>query len=178
MSRTIQTPEALKAMFGTETDSDFIILLTITSDDTSEATGIPEPIRLCDGYTGRINSLTTDEEVVYGVTSRGLNYLFLPLQITLPTEEDTQAPRCTIVINDVTRYLTPIIRKIRSSLNVKLEIVLSTQPDTVQVYFDGFTITGITYNKDTVTADLSMTELEQEPFPVYKFTPQYFPGLF
>ena len=172
------SPEALSNMFSTESDKNFITLLTITSTDTSETTGLPEPIRLCDSWTGRLPNLTTDDEVVYGVVSNEYEYIYLPLEITLPTEEEGQAPRCSIVIKDVTRYLTPIIRKIVAPLEVTIDIVLESTPDIAEVRFEGFYINSITYNKDTVTADLSMLDLEQEPFPVYSFSPSYFPGLF
>lgn len=178
MSRPNLSPEALKAIFSPETDTDFITLITITSDNTSPTTGVPEPIYLSDGYVGRLTSLTTDEEVVYGVVSRGNSHIFLPLEITLPSEEDGQAPRCSIVINDVTQLLIPTIRKIVDQLNIKLEIVLSSDPNDVQVSYDNLYVTSITYNKDTVTLDLTMIDLEQEPFPVYTFSPAYFPGLF
>lgn len=178
MSRPNLSPEALAAIFGTESTQEFITLVTITSGNTSETTGVPEPIRLSDGSTGRLASLTTDQEVVYGVTSRGYDHIFLPLEITLPSEEDGQAPRCSIVINDVTQLLIPTIRRIIDRLNIKLEVVLSSDPNDVQVSYDNLYVTSITYNKDTVTLDLTMVDLEQEPFPVYTFSPAYFPGLF
>jgi hypothetical protein len=62
---------AIRAMFASETPEALILLITITNpaDPTT-------PVRLADGYTNRIDSLTTDNEVIYGVTSNSKNYIF------------------------------------------------------------------------------------------------------
>lgn len=173
MSRiTSISPSALRAMFSTESSSDLIVLVTIY--DTPSGT----PIRLCDGYTQRLSDNATDSDITYGVVSRGDNYTFLPLEITLPQEDEAQAPRCSIVIRDVTRYLIPTIRNLTQNPKVKLELVLSSSPNTVEVSFDGFYITNFTYNRDQVTAELQMINYEREPFPAHSFSPKYFPGLF
>lgn len=164
------SPAALKAMFSTDGNDTMAVLLTITG------TGITTPIRLCDNYTQRIS--TTADEVVYGISSRGNNYVFLPFQITLPTEEAEAAPRCQIILNDVTRYLIPTIRSATTALNVVVELVMTSTPDTVEISFSNFLMSGITYNADSITADLNVESLAVEPFPAHTFTPSYFPGLF
>lgn len=164
------SPAALKAMFSTDGNDTMAVLLTITG------AGITTPIRLCDNYTQRIS--TTADEVVYGIPSRGNNYIFLPFQITLPTEETEAAPRCQIILNDVTRYLIPTIRQATTALTVVIELVMTSTPDTVEISFSNFLMSGITYNADTITADLNVESLAVEPFPAHTFTPSYFPGLF
>jgi hypothetical protein len=133
-------------------------------------------MRLCDGYTERISE--TADEVIYGVTSRGNKFTFLPIQVTLPQEDEAQAPKCTITLNDVTRSVTPLIRSLTSSPKVLLELVLSKTPDRVEVSFSGLYITNFTYNADSVVATLAMTDYEREPFPMHTFSPKYFPGIF
>jgi hypothetical protein len=166
------SPNALKAVFSPDSDDDLIILLTIYNpDDESEVL-----FRLADGYTKRISE--SADEVVYGITSGGNDYTFLPMQISLPSEDEAQAPRCSIVMYDVTRYLTPVIRSITAPPRIKLELVLSKSPDIIEVSFSDFYINNFTYNSDSVTADLAMIDYEREPFPMHSFTPRYFPGMF
>lgn len=165
------TPEAIKALFSPNSDETLICLLTMYDP----VTNVPI-LRLADNYLTRISE--SAEDVVYGVTSRANNYIFLPLQISLPSEEDNTAPKCSIVINDVTRHITPIIRELTAPPKVLLEMVLTSSPDTVEAFFDGFYINNITYNADSVTADLQMINYQVEPFPCYTFTPAFFPGLF
>jgi hypothetical protein len=166
------SPDAIRAVFSPDADSDLIFLLTIYDPEN------PSQVvaRLADGFTQRISE--TDDEIVYGVVSNGNAYTFLPIEVTLPTEEEAHAPRCSITIHDVTKYIVPIIRTVSGPPKIKMELVLSKTPDTVEVSFDGFYINSFTYNADTVSANLSMIDLEREPFPMHSFTPRYFPGLF
>lgn len=173
MSRlTSMSPAALKAVFSPDSDDDLIILLTIY-DPNNESNVIA---RLADGYTKRISETAND--VIYGVTSNGNDYTFLPMEISLPSEDEAQAPRCSLVLHDVTRYITPVIRSITAPPKIKLELVLSKTPNIVEVSFSDFYISSFTYNADSVTVELSMIDYEREPFPMHSFTPKYFPGMF
>jgi hypothetical protein len=166
------SPAALKAVFSPEADDDLITLLTIYNPDNETQV----LARIADGFTQRISE--TDDEVVYGVVSNGMEYIFVPMQLSLPSEDEAQAPRCSIVLNDVTRYVTPLIRTITSPPRIRLELVLSKTPDVVEVSFSDFYINSFTYNAESVTADLAMIDYEREPFPMHSFTPRYFPGMF
>lgn len=173
MSRlTTMSPDAIRAIFSPEADSDLLFLLTIY-DPVNPSTVVA---RICDGFTKRISE--TADEVIYGVTSRSQDFIFLPMEISLPTEEEAQAPRCSIILRDVTRYVIPIVRTIVGPPSVKMELVLSKTPDTVEASFTGFYISNFSYSADSVTADLSMIDYEREPFPMHSFTPAYFPGMF
>lgn len=166
------SPNALKAVFSPDSDDDLIILLTVY-DPLNDTQVIA---RLADGFTKRISE--TESEVFYGVTSNGFDYTFLPMEISLPSEDEAQAPRCSIVMHDVTRFLTPIIRTITAPPRIKLELVLTKSPDVVEVSFTDFYINNFSFTADSVTADLTMIDYEKEPFPMHSFTPRYFPGMF
>lgn len=169
MSRSFN-PAALRALFSQDADESLICLLTITGPD------LDAPIRLSDNYLQRLSE--TAEDVLYGVVSRGEEYTFLPLQITLPGEDDASAPRFGITIHDVTRILLPTLRGIQSALSVTLELVLSSSPDTVEASFPGFLMSSISYDANTISAELTVESLAIEPFPSHTFTPAHFPGLF
>ena len=166
---------AIRAMFSSETDENLIMLLTIYDPDAPST-----PIfRLADGYVGRLENLTTDDEVVYGVASRGNDYVFLPMQVELPGEQDTGVGQCRISLQYVTREAIELVRvQLTQPTRVKIELVLSSTPDAVEASFPDFYITSATYNSDTVSFDLTMINLAREPFPCYNFIPTYFPGLF
>lgn len=162
------SPEALKAIYSPDSDDTLIVLLTFSGSGISTT-------RIADNYTQRLSE--TASEVVYGVVSRSNNFLFLPFNFSLPTEDDA-APRCQITINDATQQLIPILRSINQAITVKIEIVLKSNPDSVEVDFGNFLMSGITYNADTITGELTVESLALEPFPAHSFTPSYFPGLF
>ena len=175
MSRLVTlSPAALKAMFSTETDEQLITLVTI-QNPASPST----PVRLADGYIGRLANLTTDDEVVYGVQSRGNDFLFLPLEISMPSEEDAGVGRCTITLNYVTKEAIQLIRtQLTNPTQVTLELILASNPNVVEAIFPGFFITGASYTSESINLQLDMIDFTREPFPCYNFTPNYFPGLF
>lgn len=184
MSRlTSMSPAALKAVFSPESDANLIMLVSIYNPNN------PTEVlyRIADGFADDPDqpgkalrlSTTTNEQVIYGVISNGKEYTFLPVQITLPNEDETQSPRCSITIHDVTRYLVPFIRQqLTGPAKVDISLVLSTSPNVVEATFTGFMITNVAYNATTVTAELTMVNYDREPFPQHSFSPLYFPGLF
>lgn len=165
---------AIAALFKPDSQETLITLLTIYSPDDDNTV----LIRLADNYTQRLSDAITDAEISYGVISRSNSYMFLPMEITLPSEEQNTAPRSSITLNDVTKQVVPIIRQITGPPRVKIELVLNTSPNIVEASFDKFYLSSITYNANQVQAELSMIDYAIEPFPAYTFTPKYFPGLF
>lgn len=186
---------AIKAMFSSETEEQLIMLITIHDPDPS---GQDYPIRLADGFTGRLTGTTaswtaqeletkegytTDTDVIYGVTRTvsGVTqeFVFLPMQINLPPEQETGVGSINITINYVTPQAIVLIRKyLTEPVKVTIELVLASSPGTTEVLFDNFWITSATYNTQSITLQLDMVSLSREPFPSFNFTPTYFPGLF
>lgn len=172
MSRlTSMSAEAIRAIFSPEADTDILLLLTIYNEDETSVR-----LRLADGFTQRLSE--TADEVIYGVVSNSQEFTFIPMEITLPSEEEAQAPRCSVTLQDVTRLLVPTIRTITYQPKVRLDIVLSKSPSTIEVSFTDFYISNFTYSASQVVAELSMVDYEREGFPTHSFTPAYFPGLF
>lgn len=166
---------AIAALYAQESSDTLVTLLTIYDADSNEILA-----RLTDNYTQRLEGTdyTTDVDVVYGIVSRGENYVFLPIEVSLPSDEQSGSSKAQLTMRDVTRYLIPLIRSLTAPPKVKLELVLKSQPDTVEIVFNGFYLSSLTYNSEQVTGDLTMIDYQAEPFPVYSFTPSYFPGLF
>lgn len=162
------SPAAIKAFFSPDSGEQIITLLTFVSGATT--------LRIADGYTQRISE--TDDEVLYGVMSRGESFTFLPFSLSLPGEDADQAPACQITMHDVTRQILPVVRGLTSPPSVTLELVLASSPDTVEVAFPGFQMNGISYDETTITASLNVDMFALEPFPAHSFVPSSFPGLF
>jgi hypothetical protein len=176
MSRlTRLSPQAIRAMYGSETDQALIMLLTVY--DPVNNTSIVG--RMSDSFINRLPALTTDSEIVYGVTSRSNDYYFIPMEITLPSEQETGVGQCGITLNYASPDLIAAVRTaITKPTKILLELVLSGSPDTVEASFSDFYITSVTYDAQKISLSLDMINLSREPFPCYSFTPGYFPGLF
>ena len=175
------SPAAIKAMFSSETDEQLIMLLTVYdpngSYDTATTT-TTTPIRLTDNYTQRL-STTTDDEVIYGVVSNSNEYMFIPMTLNLPNDQETGPGDCTITLNFVTPEIITIIRDhLRVRTKVLIELVVSSNLNYIEASLQDYYITSATYNAETVTLSLGMVSYNTEPFPSFSFTPSYFPGLF
>jgi hypothetical protein len=167
---------AIRAMFSSETEQAVVMLLTIYGLD-----GTSIVIRLADNFNKRLSE--TDAEIVYGVRSRNNDYVFLPMEISLPSETQDGNSNCSIKFNFVTPEAIQIIREqLTGPVKVLLELVLadgtSSDLDTVEATFSGFYITSASYNAESITLNLGMINYNTEPFPAYNFTPKNFPGLF
>lgn len=168
---------AIRAMFGSETDEQLITLITIYDPDDQ----VTPVLRLCDGYIGELTNLTTDEEKVYGVhrNSDNVDFIFLPLQIQLPSEAETGAESCSLSLNYVTSEAIGIIRtQLTKPAKILIELILSGTPNVTEATFSGFYITDATYSQEQIRLSLSMISYSREPFPSFNFVPSYFPGLF
>ena len=204
MSRVVSAA-ALKAMFSVDSDDILITLITIKAD---ASIGITSDIVFADNYTNRLTSgvygitnsiagssvaypfvnnsstieVTSDEDVIYGVTSSVsgsiVQYPFIPVELSLPNDDNSSAARCSMTIHDVTRIVLPSLRSITGAPSVELKLVLSSTPNVLEASYVGFKLSNVSYNANTITAELNMPSLEVEPFPAHSFTPAYFPGLF
>lgn len=186
---------AIRAMFASETEEQVIMLLTIHDPDP---TGSDYPVRLADSFTGRLvgstlgwtnqeletkEGYTSDAEVIYGVTrtvnSELQEFVYLPMQINLPPEQETGVGTMSISINYVTPQAITLIRKyLTQPTKVTIDLIFGSNPNNTEASFSNFWITSATYNAQSITLQLDMISFSREPFPSFSFTPSYFPGLF
>lgn len=158
---------ALAAMMAQETSEVFILLVTISHPSLTQPPRIAsDPFELLP-VAG-----------VRGVVSRGEEYVFMPFDITLPSEDETGASRAKLSIDNVGRELMQAVRSAGSSLAVDIEIVLSSDVDTPELQLKDFRLERVTYDAFTVSGDITMEYFDLEPFPSRRFTPSDFPGLF
>jgi hypothetical protein len=135
---------------------------------------LSEPVRLS---TDNADSFVVESQTVRGTTSRGNNYIFLPMDITLPDDSDESISAAKISMCNVDRSILETVRSIQSSPDVLMEVVLASQPDTVEATYTGFTFTGVEGDAMTVSGALSLGSFYNEPFPGRTVLPSNFPGL-
>ena len=158
-----------QAAYAQETDEVFVTLLELTSDE------LAEPIRICDDPTTALVGLGDD---IYGIESNGNTFIFMPYDIWLPRDDASGTVSAKIAIQNVDRSIVRHARSVTRPINVKIQTVLASDPDTVEIEFDNFQLSNVKYNAITVEGDLTLDYWGLEPFPSYNFTPSNFPGLF
>lgn len=157
MSRSLSSV-AKSAIFAQETGEVFLLMLTI-----SHAT-LTAPIRV-------VNNTEN-------ITSNGNLFTAFPFMLTLPDEREDQPPRMHITIDNVDRQIVQAVRNMTSPPTIQLDVILASQPDTLEASFPGFTLRQANYDVLTVEGDLTLEDVVLEPFPALSFAPQTFPGLF
>lgn len=166
----VTSVDFLNEAYSEETGIAIILLIKIDHAD------LDEPIYLSTDPTQRLSTETT--EIVYGTVSRGTNYVFLPLRLTLPDEDEEGPGDMKIELDNIHQSLVPTLRSLSSPATFNVEMVTSDDVDTVLATWPEYLLTNASYNIETITANLTLETLYSEPFPAGTFTPSEFPGLF
>lgn len=157
MSRSLSSL-AKQSLFAQETGEVFLLLLTINH------ASLAQPIRV-------VNNL---ENVVSG----GNTYIAFPFQITLPQDREDQPPKMRLAIDNVDRSIVTAVRTLTSPPTITLDVVLASQPNTIEATFPGFTLRNTKYDALVVEGDLNLEDISNEPYPKDSFTPTLAPALF
>lgn len=155
-------------LFGQESGEVPILLVTITHPE------LAEPIYLSTDPTERFST----DPLMYRTRSREIDFLYAGIDVTLPDEQDKSPPASKLTIANVTRGLIPLARSVSTPPAVKIEVVLASDPDTVEMTWPAMDMTNLTYDASFLTFDLTIDALVTEPYPSGTFSPASFPGLF
>jgi len=147
-----------RALFDQETAEAFLVLLTIDHSTLSE------PLRF-----------VSDNQ---DVTSRGNTYKAFGFRIPMPSEEDGSITEVQLTIDNVDRQVVETVRSLRSAPEVTMELVVSSDPDTVFAGPFPFELQSVDWNAVQVTGTLGYPPVLDEPFPGDTFNPENHPGLF
>lgn len=157
MSRNV-SDEFYEAVFDQETDQAFLILLTLDSPEMTS------PIR--------VTSDGVDTE------SNGNTYIAFPFSINLHDQDSEQIPKVKIAIDAVDRRVVEELRNTRDPITVTMEVVLSRDPDTVEVGPIDYTLRNVTVTTQVIEGTLKFGQFQNVNFPSGTFNPIDFPGLF
>lgn len=152
------TPELLHQLYAQESDDPFLMLVTLTHPDFLETQRF-------------VNNLED-------VTSNGFLFTAFPMNIVLPTDDGESTREVTIIFDNVGRELITEIRSITTPIDVKIEMVLASNPNQVQISLEELKIRSISYNKTRVSARLYMDDFLGTSMTSEKYTPLIYPGLY
>ena len=156
MSRSVSNTFKSTA-FGSQTDEAYLVLLTIDHED------LDDPLYV------------TSNGIA--VISGGNTFLPYPFTLTLPDDTERPFSRGRLTIDAVSQTWLAI-RWFNTPVSITIQVVLASDPDTVEVEFPDFELTELSYNEQTISGSLSIESFTEEPFPGDAFIPSFFPGLF
>jgi hypothetical protein len=167
MSRTVSVTMR-DAMFAQESGQVIVTLLTITHPQLSAPFYISSDPTQVVSYT----------PLIYGTVSRGLTYTFIPFSVILPDDKDESPPAAKLVLDNTARELIPLLRSTGTPATIKLEQVLASAPNAVEISYPELDLVSMDYEAGQITLTLEINALLFEPFPAGTFNPADFPGLF
>lgn len=144
------------AIYQTSTNECFLWLLTITTSK--------ETLRV-------VNNM---EDVV----SRGNTYTAYPFNISLPVEDGSKELSLTLTIDNVDQLLVEALRGFLEPPVMKLELVLSSDFDTVEKKIDFLRLSNVEYDALQIRGSLKPNNVLGNSFPATSYDPAQFPSLF
>jgi hypothetical protein len=151
------TTTATTSIHAQETGEVWLVLLTIAHST------LATPIRV----------VNNNEDI----TSRGNLYQAFPFEIVMPGQDPDSLPKAMLRFDNVDRTAIATVRSIDSAPTVTIEVILASQPDTVEISFPNLTLRNVKYDASVIEGELLFENLFSEPI-TYSMTPSRFPGLF
>lgn len=152
------SPELIAQLMKTNSEDPFLTLLTLTHPD------FPAPIRL----------VNNSENII----SRGDTYTAFPFRLTLPVDDGETLREVSIDFDNVSLELLDEIRSVTTAIDVKMEMILASIPDDVQIQLSELKIGNVNYSQYMISAKLYMDDFLSSALTSESYTPTNYPGLF
>lgn len=112
------------------------------------------------------------------VVSNGLTYKACEFDVTLPEQDGERLGRAKLRISNIDRDIQDAILYADPPPKVQFQIVLSSQPNTVEESTGELCLERVTADANWIEGELGPADTAVEPWPGDSFTPANFPGLF
>lgn len=153
------SPKALQAMFAQQTAELFLMCLAIDHPTFTD------PILLVYDTVPLVRSTGTYQPFAF--------------QCALPDQTDDQLPQVKVTIENTDLSVAQAIRQLTGLPAVTLDVVLASQPDTIEAGPFYFAMTDIQVNASTITGTLSYEEdIFAQQVPGQQYLPTNSPGMF
>ena len=157
MSRSL-SPTAASAVFAENTGEVFLTLLAITNPSTSEVV--------------RVANNMAD------ITSNGNVFTAYPFELNLPSDLSDSLDEVQLVIDNVDRSIVDLIRSLTLPATVTLQVILASDPDTIELEAPEMKLKSVQYDGLQVTMGIQYEDVLNNKIPGSIYNPQNAPGLF
>lgn len=148
----------VEASIADATGEVYLVLLTIEHAD------LAAPFRL-------VNNTVA-------IRSNGQDYEPFPFAFLPPEESEDGVPRATLEIDNVDQRIAAALRKLTSAPTATAQVILASDPDTIERDFPAFRVSSASWDVATVQGTLSARDDSGEPACAWRYTPAQAPGLF
>lgn len=112
------------------------------------------------------------------VMSRGARFEPLYFELTLPADSASEMPGVRVALDNVGQELVDVIRRLTQPPAVVIEVITSAAPDQVELVINDLILRNVSWDAQTMTADLASDDVINLAWPADAYTPARFPGLF
>jgi hypothetical protein len=112
------------------------------------------------------------------VVALGHTWVGYPFDLTLAVDDGQTNPSVEVRFDNVNRALIEVIRGLPSAPTLDVYVVLSTQPNVIEMSLLDMTIMDITYDMQSISGRLISGDLLNAPWPADSYDPSQFPSVF
>lgn len=150
------SPSVLAQLFAQESGDPFLMLVTLTHPT----------------FTARLVNNSSD------IVSNAFVYTAFPMKIRLPVDDGESARDFQIELDNVSLQLISNLRAVTGDIGVRIDMILASMPDVIQMSHDELVIRSITYNGRRISARIVMDSFLNVELTSERYTPSAYPGLF
>ena len=152
------SPELYAQFYSQESNDPFLVLLTLSHPSFAE--------------DFRIVNNTKD------ITSRGNVFFAFPVKITLPVDDGETIPSVKLSLDNIGRELVDELRSINDFITVKLEMILASLPDEVQIEIYDMKLSNATFSETTISGTLFLDDFMNTQLNVETYGPSNYKAIF
>lgn len=167
------SPRTTAALMQQETGDSDIVLMTVTHESWNG-----QAMRFSTHPTTLLRLDETTGLPIYGTVSRGNEYIYVPVQVSLPNSADERPPEAHIIISNISRELSPYIKLVdKTPPKITLEVVNTGTPNIVEMSFADLDFDTTTWDASTMDIKIVNYTANSEPVPYLRFSLGYFQNM-
>lgn len=151
-------PNLVAQLFAEESNDPFLMLLTVSHPD------FPTTFRL-------VNNTVN-------IVSRSNTFNAFPFKFRLPVDDGESQRQIDIQFSNTSLELIQLFRTVTTPMDVLVELVLASSPNTVQMEIEGLKLQGITYDKSIINAKVFLDGFLNTAMNAETYNRDNFPGIF
>jgi hypothetical protein len=152
------SPALIAQLYAQESDDPFLLLSTLTHPS----------------FSGPIRLVNNTENIV----SNGETFVAFPMNIRLPADDGETVREVAMEFDNVSLELVDEFRAVTTPIEIRLDLVLASNPDYIQLSFTDLKLRNINYNKQRISAKLTLDSFLNIELTSEKYGPSNYPGLF
>lgn len=156
MSRQLSN-QLLSQLFAQESDDPFLMLIKLSHPSFDD-----------------IFFVNNTEDIV----SNGITYEAFPVMVTPAADDGESIREVQIEFDNASLELVEEIRTITDYIDVEIDMVLSANPDQIEITLGELKIKNIMYDGSSIKARLFMDDFLNTELSSEKYAPTNFPGMF